>query len=133
MPTTDSMQPAGLYIHIPFCRKKCSYCDFFSISDPSLQPEFVDALLAEIHLTAERMPAVDTVYIGGGTPSVLPADSLRRILSAVRNKTNLLPDAERLEHAETELDAERTQFEQEWGDGVPAPSGAAAWPAETPG
>jgi len=88
------VEPAGLYIHIPFCRKKCPYCDFFSISDLSLQPDFVEALLVEIDLKADPALAFDTVYLGGGTPSVLPIDSLQRILSAVRTSIHLLPDTE---------------------------------------
>jgi oxygen-independent coproporphyrinogen-3 oxidase len=88
------VEPAGLYIHIPFCRKKCPYCNFFSISDLSLQPDFVEALLAEIHLTADLMPAFDTVYLGGGTPSILPVGRLQQILTAVQSEYPILPDPE---------------------------------------
>ncbi len=93
-PYLQSDQPVGLYIHIPFCRSKCPYCDFASVTDLSLQPDFVEALLIEIRLTAAAMPAVDTVYIGGGTPSTLPTQSLQRIMSAVRAAYRLLPDPE---------------------------------------
>lgn len=87
-------QPAGLYIHIPFCREKCSYCDFFSITDFSLQPDFVEALLTEIRMSADRLATVDTVYIGGGTPSVLPVEALQRILSTVFSKFMMQADPE---------------------------------------
>jgi oxygen-independent coproporphyrinogen-3 oxidase len=88
------VEPAGLYIHIPFCRKKCPYCDFFSISDLSLLPDFVESLLAEIHLTAGLMPAFDTIYLGGGTPSILPQDCLQQILTAVQREYPIVPNPE---------------------------------------
>lgn len=94
VPYRNSAQPAGLYIHIPFCRSKCLYCDFASVTDFSLQPDFLEALLIEIRLTAAAMPAVDSVYIGGGTPSTLPTQSLRRIMSAVQAAYTLLPEPE---------------------------------------
>ena len=87
-------EPAGLYIHVPFCRRKCPYCDFASTADLTLLPDYVHALMAEISLTAGVMPAFDTIYFGGGTPSLLPAESLQRILSAVHSKHTILPDAE---------------------------------------
>ena len=93
-PYRQPAPPAGLYIHIPFCRSKCPYCDFVSVTDLSLQPDFVEALLIEIRLTAAAMPAVDTVYIGGGTPSTLATQSLQRIMSAVRAAYTILPDPE---------------------------------------
>ncbi len=93
-PRPDVAEPAGLYIHIPFCRKKCSYCDFFSVTDLSLLPVFVKALGAEIRLTASAVAAVDTVYLGGGTPSTLPPASLQRILHAVRKEYPLQTDPE---------------------------------------
>ncbi|MDH3875514.1 MAG: hypothetical protein OET07_15335, partial [Desulfobacteraceae bacterium] len=68
---TFNSQLAGLYIHIPFCLKKCSYCDFYSITDLSLQPVFLDALASEMIMTRELDKGFDTLYIGGGTPSVL--------------------------------------------------------------
>ena len=94
MQQLKSVEPAGLYIHIPFCKKKCPYCDFYSVTDLSLQPAYVEALLAEIRLRASSIPAADTVYVGGGTPSTLPAESLRRILTAVRKEVNLAPEPE---------------------------------------
>ncbi len=66
----------GLYIHIPFCVKKCPYCDFFSIEarSPEIISEYISALIKEIGFNKERLPRVRTVYIGGGTPSILNPD-----------------------------------------------------------
>ena len=81
----------GLYLHIPFCRSKCPYCGFYSITDLAPVPSFLEALAAEMALYRERFPAFDTVYIGGGTPSVLTAGELEAIIGEVR-KTFALPD-----------------------------------------
>ena len=80
-----------LYIHLPFCRKKCRYCDF--ISFPGMEnrmEEYVDCLLleAELHSGAVTEPP-ETVYLGGGTPSLLPADLLRRLLHGLRERLDL--------------------------------------------
>ena len=85
----------GLYVHIPFCRRKCSYCDFASSAehDESLRKEYVEAVGAEI---AERGTggAADTVFFGGGTPSVLEARGLEEILGALRRAFRVAADAE---------------------------------------
>ena len=76
---------AGIYIHIPFCKQKCIYCDFYSIVNPRL----VDAFVAAVPLELERRigeigaQAADTIYIGGGTPSVLSASQLKAVVSAL--------------------------------------------------
>jgi putative oxygen-independent coproporphyrinogen III oxidase len=72
---------AGLYIHIPFCVKKCDYCDFYSTTDLSLKNAFVDALIQEMELIDASLLTFDTLYFGGGTPSVLPAGDIERLLS----------------------------------------------------
>ena len=81
----------GLYLHIPFCRSKCPYCGFTSITDLAPVPSFLGALAAEMALYRERFPAFDTIYIGGGTPSVLVAGELEAIIGEIR-KTFALPD-----------------------------------------
>jgi putative oxygen-independent coproporphyrinogen III oxidase len=86
--------PAGIYIHIPFCIQKCRYCDFYSITDLRLAPAFMDALTQEITRHPKSVRSVDTLYIGGGTPSVLPAASLARLIDTVANTFSLLPDTE---------------------------------------
>lgn len=85
---------AGIYVHIPFCQRKCSYCDFFSVGAKNAPwGRLVDAILAEL---SERLPEiasekVSTIYIGGGTPSLLPPDQLRRLALALRRTA---PEAE---------------------------------------
>jgi oxygen-independent coproporphyrinogen-3 oxidase len=73
--------PGGLYLHVPFCQRKCPYCDFFSVTDTSLIPTFVDAVCAEAAAARTPSPAAfDTIYIGGGTPSLLQPRDVSRIL-----------------------------------------------------
>ncbi|MCF8112829.1 MAG: coproporphyrinogen III oxidase family protein, partial [Desulfotignum sp.] len=80
----------SLYIHVPFCKRKCPYCDFFSVTDLSVVPAYVDGVCKEIRLWADlagvwsRMP-VHTVYFGGGTPSLLSLDQMRQILDTVQH------------------------------------------------
>jgi len=85
---------AGLYIHIPFCVKKCSYCDFYSITDRSLHPAFMDALISEMRMTRDPNLTFDTLYMGGGTPSVLDAKTIAKIIETARQSYEILPHAE---------------------------------------
>lgn len=83
------MTCAGVYIHIPFCRSRCSYCDFATgLYDPELAERYVQAVVEEIKSTtiADNLIAIDTIYLGGGTPSLLSAVQLRVILEAVRQR-----------------------------------------------
>ncbi|MEE8541571.1 MAG: radical SAM protein, partial [Desulfobacterales bacterium] len=66
-------EPAGIYIHIPFCKRKCPYCDFYSVTALDLMQRFVPALKQEMTLAVAELSRFDTVYIGGGTPSLLKA------------------------------------------------------------
>jgi len=71
----------GIYIHIPFCIRKCDYCDFYSVTDLSLIPDFVSALIREMEIRSSHVHfPCDTIYLGGGTPSVLKPEQIRRIL-----------------------------------------------------
>lgn len=92
------MKKLGLYIHIPFCRQKCGYCDFLSFECKSdkLLGEYAKALILEIRNRKEDCidREVDTLYIGGGTPSLMPAEDVVRIMDEVRRNFNLSPDAE---------------------------------------
>ena len=88
------MVPAGIYFHIPFCQRKCPYCDFYSQTDPATLPTFLDALQRELALRAAPALAVDTVYFGGGTPSLCPPDSVAALLASVEKYFDLSPDAE---------------------------------------
>ncbi|MEI6456238.1 MAG: radical SAM family heme chaperone HemW [bacterium] len=78
---------AGIYIHIPFCRRKCHYCNFFSLASSKFIDSFVESLLLEIKLEASYLgvETVETIYFGGGTPSLLPPLSIEKILDAVRD------------------------------------------------
>ncbi len=85
----------GIYLHIPFCRRKCPYCDFHSTSDLSGIPDFVSALLREMDLLADTVRfSSDTIYLGGGTPTVLPPEQIDRIITAVHRRFDLQPDPE---------------------------------------
>lgn len=82
----------GLYIHFPFCQKKCNYCDFYSVASASGQREYVDALLREINSCPQI--GIDTVYFGGGTPSLMESDDLHRLMEAISNRFVLDKDSE---------------------------------------
>ena len=86
----------GLYIHIPFCRTKCLYCDFCSFvsRDEQQREAYVGALLREIEARGTKDYSVDTVYFGGGTPSLLSAEQIGRILGEIKESFNVSPDAE---------------------------------------
>ncbi len=86
----------GVYVHIPFCAQKCSYCDFLSSSAPAAVREcYVQALTKEICLTEERTKGtVKTIFFGGGTPSVLTAEQMRTLLEALRTNFTVQPQAE---------------------------------------
>lgn len=84
-----------VYIHIPFCRQKCHYCDFASYARcEEAIPAYVDALLQEMNKHLFRPIPVDSIYIGGGTPSILPPGELRRILAHIDNRCTIVPGAE---------------------------------------
>ncbi len=91
---TSNSQPAGLYIHIPFCLKKCPYCDFYSITDLSLRPAFLDALASEMNMTRKLDKVFDTLYIGGGTPSVLNIKIIDNIIKTAHECFNIPSNAE---------------------------------------
>jgi oxygen-independent coproporphyrinogen-3 oxidase len=91
------MKRAGIYIHIPFCRSRCSYCDFATgMYESGLAERYVRAVEAEIasFAGAERRIEADTIYFGGGTPSLLTPTQVERILRAIRAKFTVAADAE---------------------------------------
>jgi oxygen-independent coproporphyrinogen-3 oxidase len=85
----------GIYIHIPFCRKKCTYCDFASIPMIKWNRDFIGKYINAVKKNFSRVvtnqyksgniPAVDTIYIGGGTPSLLEPEDINEILTSIRN------------------------------------------------
>lgn len=78
---------AGLYVHIPFCAKRCLYCDFFSNTDMKFKAPYIDAIIREMELrqTYIKGEPIETIYFGGGTPSQLQATDFKRIFEAVDN------------------------------------------------
>lgn len=75
---------AGIYIHIPFCKSRCKYCDFFSTTHLQKQAQYVEAVLAEWQMRQHQLSEpIHTIYIGGGTPSTLDTAALARILQAI--------------------------------------------------
>ncbi len=92
----------GLYIHIPFCKSKCPYCDFYSMPrNNELIEKYCDSLIDEIetgrrtgHFTKNTDPVFDTIYFGGGTPSVLSAYQLGNIIKTIQNSYRVIPDVE---------------------------------------
>ena len=101
-------RPLGFYVHVPFCVTRCGYCDFNTYTADELvsrdgsatasRETYADQAIAEIELadrvlTGDR-PPVSTVFVGGGTPTLLPAEDLGRLVAAVRDRFGLTPDAE---------------------------------------
>ena len=85
----------GLYLHLPFCRSRCAYCDFCSsVGREAEIPRYVDALLREMEARPADGYTVDTVYLGGGTPSHLPGRELARLFDGIVARYRLAPDAE---------------------------------------
>ena len=84
----------GLYLHIPFCIRKCAYCGFFSVTDRSLIPAFRSALRREMALRRGWAASFDTLYWGGGTPSVLSPDDLEGLAAEIRAAFTITHDAE---------------------------------------
>lgn len=86
------VHPFGAYIHIPFCAKRCDYCAFATWTDRHhLIHDYVEALCSDIHRNAQTgMPMIDTVFVGGGTPTLIPATELARVIVALPHA----PDAE---------------------------------------
>lgn len=79
----------GIYLHVPFCKQKCPYCDFYSLCDLSLKEQYVDALVKAIEFYSDKKRVVDSVYFGGGTPSLLSVDEIGKILQTIKCKFNL--------------------------------------------
>ena len=118
-------QPIGLYLHIPFCRSKCPYCDFCSLPRPS--EELMEAYTRELsrrirqagedyRREANDPVSVDTVYFGGGTPSLLPPHCFEELMKAIRESFCILPDAEITAEANpATVTAEVAQAWAKWG------------------
>ena len=102
MPNSDfsplTLPPLALYIHLPWCVRKCPYCDFNSHQQPKVLPEqeYVQALIADLEQDLPRVwgRPVLSIFFGGGTPSLFSAAAIAEILGAVRARVALRPDAE---------------------------------------
>lgn len=88
------MEAPGLYVHVPFCVRKCAYCAFASTPDPSHRASFVDDLLAEARRNVAGWEGFDTIYLGGGTPTVLSDADLSRLIGGLKS---VFPGADRAE------------------------------------
>ena len=100
--------PFGVYVHVPFCESRCGYCDFNTYTAAELpgvsRGSYADTLLREVHLAAdvlaagaglrERIPPVSTIFFGGGTPTLLPAEHLGLVIKEVADTFGLAPDVE---------------------------------------
>ncbi len=87
---------AGIYIHIPFCRKRCHYCDFFKSTDFSQKSKLLEGLNKELVNRASEFASeeINTIYLGGGTPSVLLVDELKELLKTIYQNFQVSPEAE---------------------------------------
>src|SRR5699024_8048448 len=85
--------PAGIYIHVPFCASKCGYCDFYSRVRQDQKAGYLAALGEEIRSYKGQGIPVDTVFFGGGTPSILSTDEIGGIRAALRAGRSLLPES----------------------------------------
>ncbi len=94
---SNTSQNPGIYVHIPFCEHKCGYCDFYSITDFSSRLDFLNSLHREIKFKSSRFQpgtTFDTIYFGGGTPSLLSSSEIKSILKRLHDEFSFAPDTE---------------------------------------
>ena len=108
---------AGIYLHIPFCRKACHYCNFHFSTQQDAQEQMVEALIKEAELRKlELQENIETVYFGGGTPSILPASSIARLIDTLRTHYHINEDAEyTLEANPDDISPEKAKAWKEMG------------------
>jgi len=100
---------AGIYIHIPFCRRRCFYCDFYKTTQTAFKSFYIEALLNELNLRKSYLQneIIDTIYFGGGTPSVLTPPEIEKILAEIYGGFNMVTNPEiTLEANPDDLDVE---------------------------
>ncbi|MEN9625414.1 MAG: Oxygen-independent coproporphyrinogen-III oxidase 1 [Pseudomonadota bacterium] len=98
----NALPPLSLYVHLPWCIKKCPYCDFNShefragVDAPSTQDAYIDALFADLEASLPLIwgRSIQTVFLGGGTPSLFSPDAIDRLIGGIRARVRLAPDAE---------------------------------------
>jgi putative oxygen-independent coproporphyrinogen III oxidase len=88
--------PGGIYVHLPYCASRCGYCAFVVTTDGSSRDRYLEALQRETALLAREVEGstFDSIYLGGGTPSLLPTEAVRRLLEQLRRAFRIDPDAE---------------------------------------
>ena len=113
---TAAAEPLGLYLHLPFCVDRCTYCSFATTRDRSLQAAAVARLESDLRAWGEALgrPAVDTLYLGGGTPSLLDLEDLERLTAAARGAFDLAP------LVEATLEANPGTVDRAWLEGARA-------------
>ena len=84
----------GLYIHVPFCKSKCPYCDFYSVTSLSLIPAWLSAIKKEVLLYNDRFTSFDSLYLGGGTPTIISEPDLIHLLEYLFTHFSFSPDSE---------------------------------------
>ena len=84
----------AIYLHIPFCVKKCIYCDFYSKTDLGFIPDYIKTLEKEIKKRSGQQATINTIYFGGGTPSLLSIKEVDLLLNTIKDNFSILPDAE---------------------------------------
>ncbi len=76
----------GVYIHVPFCKSKCPYCDFYSITDISLIDSYINSICSQVNYWGRKVKKeIDTIYFGGGTPSAIGTENILKIISFIKN------------------------------------------------
>ncbi|MGB4850072.1 MAG: radical SAM family heme chaperone HemW [Saprospiraceae bacterium] len=105
---------AGIYIHIPFCKKACHYCDFHFSTSYQKKDEMIGAIVKEIKIQAGYLDSqeIGTIYFGGGTPSAVPPSDIKMIMDAIGHNFNILPDVEIT--LETNPDDIRREMLESW-------------------
>ncbi len=88
------MKYGGIYIHVPFCIKKCPYCNFYSVTKLSYINPFIKSVIKEINNRKNKSFIANSIYFGGGTPTLIQPDMIAELISAIRNNFTILPDSE---------------------------------------
>ena len=106
----------GFYVHVPFCQSKCPYCDFYSITDTSLIPAYLSALEKEAQRHQDAFPVFDTLYLGGGTPTLLDGAQLGALVDNLRRHFHFAADTEfTIEANPDDLTAEKLRLFKDLG------------------
>lgn len=108
--------PPGLYVHVPFCQSKCPYCDFYSITSPELVNSYLEAVNREALIYKGSFPSFDTLYLGGGTPSLLSGAQLEALTKTLHRHFHFAPNTEfTLEANPDDITAEKLHIFRDLG------------------